>query len=74
MRLAYTAPATKVFRAIAKAMGFPPEEWFEEGVGRGPDIPGDKGRGIAGRVEHLFEVFRNPKTGKPYLNLSCIAF
>jgi transcriptional regulator with XRE-family HTH domain len=25
-------------------------------------------RGVAGRLEHLFEVVRNPKTGKPYTN------
>jgi transcriptional regulator with XRE-family HTH domain len=24
--------------------------------------------GVAGRVEHLFETIRNPKTGEPYTN------
>ena len=27
-----------------------------------------EGRGIIGRVEHLFEVVKNPKTGEPYTN------
>jgi hypothetical protein len=49
-------------------MGFAPEEWLEEGVGREPDRPEDEGRGIAGKVEHLFDAIRNPKTGEPYTN------
>jgi transcriptional regulator with XRE-family HTH domain len=61
-------PGYEKMRAIAKAMGFAPEVWFEEGVGHGPERAGDKGRGIAGKVEHLFEVIRNPKAGEPYTN------
>jgi transcriptional regulator with XRE-family HTH domain len=61
-------PGYEKMRAIAKAMGFASEAWFEEGVGRGPDRPEDEGRGIAGKVEHLFETVRNPKTGEPYTN------
>jgi transcriptional regulator with XRE-family HTH domain len=61
-------PGYEKMAAIAKAMGFPPEAWFEEGVGREPDRPGDDGRGIAGRVEHLFDAVRNPKTGERYTN------
>lgn len=49
-------------------MGFPPEAWFEEGVGREPDRPENEGRGIVGKVEHLFDAIRNPKTGEPYTN------
>jgi hypothetical protein len=28
----------------------------------------EESRGVAGRLEHLFEVVRNPKTGEPYTN------
>jgi hypothetical protein len=56
-------------RAIAKAMGFPPEVWFEERLGEGRSIgQAEESRSIAGRLEHVFEVIRNPKTGEPYTN------
>jgi transcriptional regulator with XRE-family HTH domain len=61
-------PGYEKMRAIARAMCFAPEAWFEEGVGREPDRPEDEGRGIAGKVEHLFDAVRNPKTGEPYTN------
>jgi transcriptional regulator with XRE-family HTH domain len=61
------SPGYEKMAAIAKAMGFPPEEWFSEGNGRLIEST-DEGRGIAGRVEHLFETFANPKTGRPYTN------
>jgi transcriptional regulator with XRE-family HTH domain len=35
-------PGYEKMRAIAKAMGFAPEAWFEEGVGREPDRPEDE--------------------------------
>jgi transcriptional regulator with XRE-family HTH domain len=55
--------------AMAKAMGFAPEVWFEDGLGEGRSVgQGEESRGIAGRLEHLFEVVRNPKTGEPYTN------
>jgi transcriptional regulator with XRE-family HTH domain len=53
---------------IAKAMGSPPEKWFEEGAGRAPAGPSEDERGIAGQVEHLFDAVRNPTTGEPYTN------
>jgi hypothetical protein len=62
------SPGYEKMAAMAKAMGFPPEAWFEEGVGRAPAGPGDEDRGIAGRVEHLFDAVRNPTTGEPYTN------
>jgi transcriptional regulator with XRE-family HTH domain len=62
------SPGYEKMLAIARAMGFPPEAWFEEGVGRAPTGLADDGRGIAGRVEHLFDAVRNPKTGEPYTN------
>jgi hypothetical protein len=62
-------PGYEKMRAIAKAMGFAPEMWFEEGLGEGSSIgQAEESRGVAGRLEHLFEVVRNPKTGEPYTN------
>src|SRR3712207_669059 len=62
-------PGYEKMRAIAKAMGFAPEVWFEDGLGGGLSIgQAEESRGVAGRLEHLFEVVRNPKTGEPYSN------
>ncbi len=50
-------------------MGFAPEVWFEEPLGEGRSMgQAEESRGVAARLEHLFEVVRNPKTGKPYIN------
>ena len=58
-------PGYEKMRVIAKAMGFPPEMWFEEDLGgEGGSPPQPEGRGIPGRVEHLFEVVKYPKTGE----------
>lgn len=66
------SPGYEKMRAIAKAMGFPPEEWFEDGsgtrVGPAEEPGGIAPGGIAGRVEHLFNAVRNPATGEPYTN------
>ena len=60
-------PGYEKLRAIAKAMGFAPEVWFEDGLGEGRSIgQAEESRGVAGRLEHLFETVRNPKTGEPY--------
>jgi transcriptional regulator with XRE-family HTH domain len=62
-------PGYEKMRAIAKAMGLPPEVWFEEPLGEGRSIgQAEEPRGYAARLEHLFEVVRNPKTGKRYTN------
>jgi transcriptional regulator with XRE-family HTH domain len=61
-------PGYEKMRAIANAMGFPPELWFEERVGHVPSGPDGEGRGIAGRIEHLFDAVRNPKTDESYTN------
>jgi transcriptional regulator with XRE-family HTH domain len=62
-------PGYEKMKAIAKAMGFPPEVWFEDGLGEGRSIGHtEDSRGVAGRLEHLFEVVRNPRTGEPYTN------
>jgi hypothetical protein len=43
--------------------------WFEDGLGEGLSIrQAEESRGLARRLEHLFEVVRNPKTGEPYTN------
>src|SRR5215212_2201694 len=62
-------PGYEKMRALAKAMGFAPEVWFEDGLGDVRSIGQvEASRGLAGRVGHLFEVVRNPKTGEPYTN------
>jgi transcriptional regulator with XRE-family HTH domain len=62
-------PGYAKLAAMAKAMGFAPEVWFEDGLGEGRSIgQTEQSRGVAGRLEHLFEVVRNPKTGEPYTN------
>jgi transcriptional regulator with XRE-family HTH domain len=62
-------PGYEKLAAMAKAMGFAPEVWFEDGLGEGLSIrQAEESRGLSGRLEHLFEVVRNPKTGEPYTN------
>jgi len=62
-------PGYAKLAAMAKAMGFPVEVWFEDGLGEGRSVDQAEGsHGVAGRLEHLFEVVRNPKTAKPYTN------
>jgi transcriptional regulator with XRE-family HTH domain len=62
-------PGYEKMRAIAKAMGFPPQVWFEDGLGEGRSIgQAEEMSGVAARLEHLFEVVRNPKAREPYTN------
>jgi transcriptional regulator with XRE-family HTH domain len=62
-------PGYEKMRALAKAMGFAPEVWFEEGLTDGqPRGRAEESRSVAGRLERLFEVVRNPRTGEPYTN------
>ena len=62
-------PGYEKMRALAKAMGFAPEVWFEDGLGDVRSLGRvEASRGLAGRVELLFEVVRNPTTGEPYTN------
>jgi hypothetical protein len=42
--------------------------WFEEELDEGGPSAGPEGRGIPGRLEHLFKTIKNPKTGEPYTN------
>ena len=60
-------PGYAKLAAMAKAMGFAPEVWFEDSLGEGRSIAqAEQSRGVAGRLEHVYEVVRNPKTGEPY--------
>ena len=62
-------PGFDKLRAMAKAMGFPPESWFEESDGNRMAArldPEDAKRDVAGRLNHLFEIVRNERTGEPY--------
>src|SRR5918995_2828539 len=62
-------PGYEKLAAMAKAMGFPPEVWFEDGLGDGGSIvQAEESSGLSGRLEHLFEVVRNPRTGARYTN------
>ena len=64
-------PGFDKLRAMAKAMGFPPESWFEESDENTTAVrldPGDAGRDFAGRLNHLFDVVKNERTGEPYSN------
>jgi len=62
-------PGYAKLAAMAKAMGFAPEVWFEDGLSKERSIGQAEGSyGVAARLEHLFGVIRNPKTGEPYTN------
>ncbi len=64
-------PGFDKLRAIAKAMNFPPELWFEEadGIENATRVEQPAGeRGIADRLNHLFEAIKNERTGEPYTN------
>ena len=62
-------PGYEKMRAIAKARGFAPERWFEDGLGAGRAMgQAEQSCGVAGRLGHVFEVVRNPSTGEPYTN------
>jgi hypothetical protein len=54
--------------AKARAMDFPPEAWFEEMPAGGARTAPEEGQNLAGRVQHLFDAVRHPKTGEPYTN------
>jgi hypothetical protein len=60
------APDTEKMIVIAKAMGFPPEGWFEDAPGDGALAALPQSQGLVGRVRHHFGVVRYPRTGVPY--------
>src|SRR3712207_3452154 len=62
-------PGYEKLRAIAKALGFPPELWFEEGVQWDAvprSEPGRDGEGIAAKVSHLMNELGKGTTGAGY--------
>ncbi len=64
-------PGYGKLKAIAKAMGFPPELWFEEGVqldqAARVELPDDR-QSLSERLNRLVEAIKNERTGKPYSN------
>lgn len=64
-------PGFDKLRAMAKAMGFPPEVWFEEienAETPAPPSAGGQSESIARRLERLFEMVTDDRIGKPYSN------
>ena len=61
-------PGYEKLATIAKAMRFAPALWFEEDFSHVPDGQSSEGRGIDGRLQHLFDAIRHPSTGEPYSN------
>lgn len=62
-------PGYEKLRAIARALGFPPELWFEENLdpdGGAKVKSGRELRGIDKKVSRLFEIMRGDGEGKPY--------
>jgi transcriptional regulator with XRE-family HTH domain len=62
-------PGYEKLRAIAKAVGFPPELWFEEDLptGSGARIGFDQGHvGIAKKIAHLMEMPSQEASSKSY--------
>jgi len=64
-------PGYEKLRAIAKAMGFPPNLWFEDSKGllEAPPVVSSSGHeDIAEKTDRLFEAIMDEKTGEPYTN------
>ncbi len=62
-------PGYEKLRAIARAIGFPPELWFEENLDGGVAErigPEHGAHGIEEKVSHLFEVMKRGSSGSPY--------
>lgn len=64
-------PGFEKLQAIAKAMGFPPERWFEDIIDGGlttQNLRNADDTSMVERLERLFEVVFNERTGAPYTN------
>ncbi len=62
-------PGYEKLRAIARALGFPPELWFDEGLrwdSRSWVDPSGEDVGIAEKVAHLMETSQDEPTGGVY--------
>jgi transcriptional regulator with XRE-family HTH domain len=64
------SPGYDKLRAIAKAMRFPVELWFEDTPGRAAPRADEleERATIAERLEHLFQTIVDEKKGRPYTN------
>lgn len=62
------SPGFDKLRAIARAMGFPPELWFDDSLGAKPHpmVTGEDDATVAERLEHLFETVIDEKRDKSY--------
>jgi transcriptional regulator with XRE-family HTH domain len=57
-------PGYEKLRAIAKAMEFPPEVWFDDDfLTRDRVGSAEQTRDISAKVDHLIDLMKNPKTG-----------
>jgi transcriptional regulator with XRE-family HTH domain len=64
-------PGYEKLAAIAKAMGFPPKLWFEElhDLSEPLLVQGaETNQTLSGRLNYLFEVIKDQRTGKSYSN------
>jgi hypothetical protein len=61
-------PGYETMLALARAMGFPLEAWFEEMPVGGSWVAPVEGQDLAATVGRLFDAVRSPKTGEPYTN------
>ena len=64
-------PGYEKLAAIAKAMGFSPKLWFEEAAHVGATVrmqAADNSQTFSSRVNYLFEVMKNERTGERYTN------
>ena len=61
-------PGYEKMRAMARAMGFPPEAWFDDVSVDGLRTARKEDRRIAGRVGHLFGAVLHLRTGEPNTN------
>jgi transcriptional regulator with XRE-family HTH domain len=59
-------PGYEKMLALATAMSFPPEAWFDERIGDRTRPASIEGTSTAGRVQRLFETIGHPKSGEPY--------
>lgn len=62
------SPGFDKLRAIARAMGFPPELWFDDSLGTAPrKIEAvDEDATVADRLEYLVDTIVDEKKGRPY--------
>jgi len=60
------SPGYEKMLAMAKAMGFLPEAWFEDAPGEATRAAPTEGWDLAGRVRHLFDVIKHPGTDELY--------